>query len=164
MTATDATGTVTVTAAVPFFPSLVAVIVTGPPPALPVTRPVASTVAMVVSLACQVIVRPVSGLPFASFRITLSCTVAFSTMLAVAGTTTTDATGIGVTVTAAVPFLPSLVAVIVAGPPTAFAVTRPFPSTVAIVASLVCHVTVRPLSGLPVASFGVAVSWTVAFS
>src|SRR5258708_33591408 len=85
-------------------------------------------------------------------------------MLALGGVTSTDATGIGMTVTADVPLFPSDVAVIVTGPPTAFAVTRPFASTVAIVASLVCHVTVRPVSGLTVASFGVAMSWTVAFS
>ncbi len=59
-----------------------------------------------------------------------------------------------------VPFLPSLVAVMVTGP-AAFAVTRPFASTVATVALLVCQVTVRPVSGVPAASFGVAVSCTV---
>src|SRR5258708_1681550 len=165
VTVTDATGMgVTVTADVPLLPSAVAVIVSGPPPPFAATTPFVSTVAMVVSLVCQVTVRPVSGLPLASFRVALNWTVAFTATLAVAGRTTTDATGIGVTVTADVPLLPSLVAVIVTGPPTAFAVTRPFASTVAIVASLVCHVTVRPVSGLPVESFGVAVSWTVAFS
>ena len=138
----------------PFFPSLVAVIVTGPPRALPVTRPFASTEATVASPVCQVMVRPLSVLPFASLVTAVSCTVAPVPMLAVAGLTTTDATGIGVTVTAAVPFLPSLVAVIVTGPPTAVPVTNPFASTVAIVASPVCHVTVRPPSALPFASRG----------
>src|SRR5258707_8577062 len=144
LTATDATGTVTVMAAVPFFPSLVAVIVTGPPPALPVTRPFASTEARLASLDCQVIVRPVSVLPFASFVVAASCTVAPTPMLAAAGLTTTDATGIGVTVTAAAPLLPSLVAVIVTGPPTAGPVPRPLASPLAVVASLVSHLTVRP--------------------
>src|SRR5260370_1045622 len=155
VTSTDATGIgTTVTADVPLFPSDVAVIVTGPPAILPLTRPFASTVAIVASLVCQVTARPVSGLPLASFRVALNCTVAFTATLAVAGRTTTDATGIGVTVTADVPLLPSLVAVIVTGPPTAFAVTRPFASTVAIVASPVCHVTVRPGAGLPLSAFG----------
>src|SRR6266571_4817728 len=162
LTATDATGIgMTVTADVPCFPSDVAVIVTGPPTAFPVTRPFASTVATPASLVCQVTVRPVSALPFASRGVAVSCTVAFSCTLGAPGVTSTEATGTGVTVTADVPFLPSLVAVIVTGPPATFAVTRPFASTVAIVALLVCQVTTRPLSGLPAASFGVAVSCTV---
>ena len=78
-----------------------------------------------------------------------------------AGLTFTLATGTNVTVTAEVPVLPSLVAVMVTGPPTTFAVTRPVASTVATVALLVVQVTVRPVSGVPAASFGVAVSWTV---
>src|SRR5438093_13015022 len=84
-------------------------------------------------------------------------------MVGVAGVTSTDATGI-TTVTADVPFFPSLVAVIVTGPPAAWPVTRPFPSTVAIVPSLVCHVTGRPLRGLPFASLGVAVGCKVALT
>src|SRR5260370_6395884 len=159
VTATEATGTgVTVTADVPLWPSLVAVIVTGPPAAVPVTSPVAETVAMVASLVAHVTVRPVSGLPPASFGVAVSCTVAPTAMLAVAGVTATDATGTGVTVMAAVPLLPSLVAVIVTGPPAPLPVTRPFASTVAMVASLVAHVTVRPVSALPFASRGVPVS------
>src|SRR5260370_24255337 len=135
---TDARGmAVTVMADVPLLPSLVAVMVGGPPAPVPVTRPFASTVAMVVLLVCQVTVRPVSRLPFASFRVALNCTVPFTATLAVAGRTTTDATGIGVTVTADVPLLPSLVAVMVAGPPAPVPLTRPFASTVAIAASLV---------------------------
>src|SRR2546422_10970864 len=75
-----------------------------------------------------------------------------------AGLTSTDETGTAFTVTAELPLFPSLVAVMVAGPPAALPVTRPFASTVARVASLVPHVTVRPVSGVPAGSFGVAVS------
>src|SRR5437899_437121 len=163
VTATEATGTaLTVTDAVPFIPSLVAVMVTGPPRALPVTMPLASTLAIVASLLSQVTVRPVSGLPFASLGVAVSCTVAPTTMLAVGGVTATVATGMGVTVTAAEPLLPSLVAVTVTGPPAPLPVTRPLASTLAMVASLLSQVTVRPVSGLPFASLGVAVSCTVA--
>src|SRR5947207_12814215 len=77
------------------------------------------------------------------------------------GVTSTDATGTALTVTAELPLFPSLVAVIVTGPPAALPVTRPFASTVARVALLVPHVTVRPVSAFPAASLGVAVSWSV---
>ena len=77
-----------------------------------------------------------------------------------AGLTVTEATGTFVAVIAAVPFFPSLVAVIVADPP-AFAVTSPLALTVAIVVLLLVQVTVRPDSALPAESFGVAVSCTV---
>src|SRR3989441_1042338 len=162
-TSTDATGVrVTVIADVPLFPSAAAVIATGPPAPFPVTRPFASTVATVASAVCQLTTRPVSGLPFASFGVAVSCSVASTTILPVGGVTSTDATGMGVTVTADAPLFPSLVAVMVTGPPTVFPVTRPFASTVAIAASAVCQVTTRPVSGLPFASFGAAASWAVA--
>src|SRR6266566_2886816 len=162
LTSTAATGTaLTVTAELPLLPSLVAVIVTGPPGALPVTRPFASTVARVASLVPHVTLRPVSGLPAASFGVAVSCSVAPTTTLAGDGVTSTEATGAGVTVTLDVPLFPSLVAVMVTGPPTLLPVTRPFASTVARVASLVPHVTVRPVSVLPFASFSVAVSCSV---
>src|SRR5690349_6258807 len=132
--------------------------VTGPPTPVPVTRPVADTVATFALAVTHVTVRPVSVLPFESFGVAVSCTVVPSTMLGEAGVTVTVATGVGLTVTAEVPVLPSLVAVIVTGPPVATAVTRPLAFTVAIVASLVVHVTVRPVRGVPPASFGVAVS------
>ena len=161
VTETDATGitaTLTVTADEPFLPSLVAVMVTGPPAALPVTRPFASTVAMLASAVAHVTARPVRAPPLASFGVAVSCTVAFTAMVAVAGVTSTEATGMGITVMAAVPALPSLVAVTVTGPPAALPVTRPFGSTVARPASLVLHATMRPVRGLPPASFGLAVS------
>src|SRR5437773_7652808 len=80
-----------------------------------------------------------------------------------APTKTTGASGGGgaVTVMAAVPPWPSLVAVTVAEPAVT-PVTTPFPSTAATVVALLAHVTVRPLSGVPLESLGVAVSGTVA--
>src|SRR3989442_4655344 len=66
----------------------------------------------------------------------------------------------GVTVMAEVPLCPSLVAVIVAEP-AATPLTSPLPLTVAVAVLLLCQVTVRPTSGLPFASLGVAVSWTL---
>src|SRR3989475_5991 len=161
--ATEATGAgVTLTLAVPLLPSLVAVIVIGPPRAFPVTRPFPSTMAIVALLVCHVTTRPLSGLPVASLGVAVSWTVPFTWMLAVAGVTASDATGMGVTVTADVPLVPSLVAMIVIGPPAAFPVTRPFASTSAIVALPVRQMTTRPLSGLPFASLGVAVSCVLA--
>jgi len=60
----------------------------------------------------------------------------------------------------AVPLCPSLVAVIVAEP-AAPPLTSPVPLTVATDVLLLAQVTTRPASGLPLASFGVAVSCTV---
>jgi hypothetical protein len=161
LTLTDATGTVTVTAEVPLCPSLVAVIVADPA-ATPVTSPLPLTVAAVVLLLPHVTTRPVSVLPFASLGVAASCTVCPAVTLADPGLTLTDATGAGVCVTviAAVPFLLSLVAVIVAEPAAA-PVTRPLPFTVATAVLLLAHVTTRPFSAFPFASRGVAVSCTV---
>jgi hypothetical protein len=75
VTVTVATGTgVTVTEAVPLFPSEVAVIVAGPPAATPVTSPVlAFTVATAALLDVHEIERPVRRFPFASFVAAESC-------------------------------------------------------------------------------------------
>src|SRR5216110_1661419 len=87
LTVTDATGTVlTVTVAVPLCPSEVAVIVTEPA-ATPVTNPLALTVATAVLPLAQVIVRPESELPFASFGAAASCIVWPTCTVAVAGLT-----------------------------------------------------------------------------
>src|SRR5207244_610343 len=88
--------TTTVTIAVPIFPSLVAVIVT-PPTARPVTSPLPETLAIVVSLLVQVTTRPVSGAPFASFGVAVSCTVCPTGTVAGDGVTVTEATGTIVT-------------------------------------------------------------------
>ena len=77
-----------------------------------------------------------------------------------AGVTSTDATGTGVTVIVEVPLFPSLVAVIVADPGVT-PETRPLLLTVAAAVLALDHVTVRPESGFPPASLGVPVSCTV---
>src|SRR5437879_712738 len=162
VTVTAATGaTVTVTLAVPLCPSLVAVIVTGPPGPTPVTSPLPFTLAIALLLDCQVITRPVNGLPLASRGVAVSCTVCPCATLARNGVTVTAATGATVTVTLAVPLCPSLVAVIVTGPPGPTPVTSPLPFTLAIALLLDCQVITRPVNGLPFASRGVAVSCTV---
>jgi hypothetical protein len=160
LTLTDATATgvsVTVIPAVPFLPSLVAVMIAGPA-VIPVTRPPLLTVATPVLLLAHVTTRPVSAFPVASRGVAVSCTVCPTGTLASVGLMVTDATGTGVTDTAAVPLLPSLVAVIVAEP-VATPVTSPLALTVATAALLLPHVTTRPDSVLPLASRGVAVSW-----
>ena len=148
---TDATGTfATVTVAEPLFPSLVAVIVTDPT-ATPVTRPLADTVASAAFELVHVTARPVSTFPTASLGVALSCVVAPTNTVAVAGLTVTDATGTVDTETAAVPLCPSLVAVIVAAPTTT-PVTKPLAETVATALLLVVQVTVRPVRRFPLAS------------
>src|SRR5207249_1860568 len=108
VTSTAATGmTATVIAAVPLFPSLVAVIVADPAPTA-VTSPLAETVAAAGALLAQVTARPARGLPLASFGVAVIWTVCPSSTVAEAGFTDTDATGTNVTVIAAVPFWPSL--------------------------------------------------------
>src|SRR5438445_6065312 len=162
LTVTDATGTpLTVMLAVPLCPSLVAVIVTGPPAATPLTSPLPFTLAIALLLDCQVITRPVNGLPLASRGVAVSCTVCPIATVPELGVTVTAATGASVTVTVAVPLCPSLVAVIVTGPPAATPLTSPLPFTLAIALLLDCQVTTRPVNGLPFASLGVAVSCTV---
>jgi hypothetical protein len=69
---TVATGTKIVRAAVPNFPSLVAVTVTLPP-ARAVTIPLLETVTFVESDELQVTVRPVSVPPALSFNVAVSC-------------------------------------------------------------------------------------------
>src|SRR5205807_155899 len=152
--------TVTVTAALPLCPPLVAVNV-APPTARPLTRPLPLTAATPSASLDQVTTRPLSGLPRASLGVAVSCTVAPMSRVAIAGVTVTVATGTFVTVTADVPLFPSLVAVIVAEPAAAL-LTRPLADTVATAAVPVAQVTTRPLSAVPCASFGVAVSCVVA--
>src|SRR5947207_618883 len=160
-TVTDATGTsVTVMAEVPFFPSLVAVMIALPADP-PVTRPLELTVATEALLVDHVTTRPVRVAPAASFVTAVSCCVAPTTMLADAGPTITEATGTCVTVMVALAVVPSLVAVTVAEP-AAVAVTSPLLVTVATPGVSLDHVTTRPLSALPLASLGVAVSCAVA--
>src|SRR5436309_455316 len=161
LTVTEATGTLdTVTAAVPLCPSLIAVIVAAPA-ATPVTSPVADTVATAGVPVAQVTDRPQRTLPAASLGVAVSCTVPPPYRLGAVGLTVTDATGTFATVTLAMPLCPSLVAVIVA-PPAATPVTSPVADTLAIAPFALAHVTTRPVSALPAASFGVALSCCVA--
>src|SRR5712691_8787020 len=160
VTATEATGTsVTVAVEVALFPSLVAVMV-AEPAATPVTTPtftcpLAVTVATATLLVAHVTSRPLNGLPLASRGIAVSCTACPTAALTVAGLTLTDATGTGFTVTAALPVVPSLVAVIVTAP-AATPVTTPVEETVAVAGALDAHVIARPESVVPAASFGLA--------
>src|SRR5690242_12029298 len=133
------------------------------PTANPVTRPVADTVATRGALVDQVTVRPVSGWPVASLGVAVSCTVPPEARIAVAGATSTHATVAcpAVTVSCAVPVLPSLAAVMVALP-TPTPVTRPPLDTVATAALLLLQTTVRPLNGSPPPFLRSAASWTVA--
>src|SRR2546428_10994194 len=161
LTVTDATGTpLTVMLAVPLWPSLVAVIVAAPA-TTPVTSPLLLTVAIVLSLDDQPIARPVKGVPLASRGVAVSCDLCPIATVAQLGVTVTAATGATGTVTVAVPLCPSLVAVIVTGPPAATPLTSPLPFTLAIALLLDCQVMTRPVNGLPFASRGVAVSCTV---
>src|ERR1043166_6665963 len=151
-------GGVTVLAELPLWPSLVAGMV-AEPATRPLTRPLELTVTIEVLPLVHETARPVSGLPLASLGVAVSCTVWPCWMLAEAGLTVTELTGTFVTVIAAVPLCPSLVAVIVADPG-ARPVTFPFTSAIATEVLLLDQVTVRPESGLPFASFGAAVSCT----
>src|SRR3989442_6976223 len=116
LTVTDATGTfVTVMAAVPLCPSLVAVIV-AELAATPVTDPLALTVATAALLVAQVTARPLRAVPFESFGVAVNWVVAPTVSPAAVGLTVTEATGTLVTVMADVPPCPPLLAVAVAGP------------------------------------------------
>src|SRR5207247_1703065 len=66
--------------------------------------------------------------------------------------------GSAVTVIAAVPLFPSLVAVIVAAP-TATPVTSPLPFTLAIPPLLDAHVSARPVKTVPALSLVTALRW-----
>jgi hypothetical protein len=150
---------VTVIDAVPDADPLVAVIVAAPAPSA-VTTPVGETVATADALVLQVTGRPVSTLPPASLSVAVRGVVSPTTKLDDAGVTATVATAAAVTVTLAVPDAAPLVAVIVAVPG-ATAVTTPVVDTVATVNALEFHVTARPVSTLPAASFSVAVNGAV---
>src|SRR6266581_78072 len=159
LTVSDATGIVTVTAAVGLLPSLVAVTF-AVPAATAVTSPLASTVATPAASVDHVMTRPVRTLPSASWSVAVICCVAPTPTVAAVGLTLTDATGAGFTVMAALPPFPSLVAVIFAAPG-ATAVTRPAFETVATAGLSLDHVTIRPLNRLPFASYRLAVSCCV---
>src|SRR4051812_17129867 len=110
---------VTVTAAVPLLPLVDAVIV-AVPAALAETMPVAPTVATPSLSLDHVNVCPGIVAPLPSFAAAVSCAVFPTAMLVDDGETETVATVGAVTVTAADPLWPPVVAVTVAVP-TAFA-------------------------------------------
>ena len=95
-------------------------------------------------LLAQVTTRPVSALPAASRGVAVSCTFCPVFTVGDAGVTPTEATGTGVTVSAAVPLLPSLVAVMVDEPSVTPDAT-PADDTVTL-PELLAHVTTRPVS------------------
>ena len=124
------------------------------------TENAAFTVARLMSALDQVMTRPVSICPVASFVVAVSCTVDPIGTLVDAGEMMTVATGTGaaaVTVICACPVLPSDVAVMVAVPAPA-SLTNPVEDTLAMVLSLLDQVTTRPVSTLPLASRVAAVS------
>src|SRR5690606_2138499 len=88
-------GPVTVSCAVPLLPSLVAVMVTGPPADTPVTTPPAETVATLAAPLVQVTARPLSAAPAASRTVTVSAWVPATVTVAVVGVTATEATAAG---------------------------------------------------------------------
>ena len=154
-------GSTTATVTLPVWPSLVAVIVTGPPTVIPVTRPEPDTVATALFDEVHETTRPVTIVPEASRIVAESCTPLKGVKVDDAGDTLTVATGGGVTVTVAEPSCPSLVATMVTGPPTVTAVTSPVVETVATAVFVDDHVTVRFWRLTPAASRGVAVSCVV---
>jgi hypothetical protein len=158
---------------VPVFPSLVAVIV-ALPAVRALTKPFASTPATAGALDDHVTVRPVRTLPFESFNVADSCCVEVTpnTRVTGVGLTVTVATGIASTVITGVATLgaDSLLAVIMAVPtPLAVTVTvAPLAVltelavlTVRTAGLLETQFTVRPVSTLPPASLGVAVTCCV---
>ena len=130
------------------------------PTTRPVTRPPAETVATALLLVVQLTARPLSGLPFASLGVAVSCTEPPTYAFGAVGLTRTEATGRFATVIVADALRPSLVAVIVADP-TAAPLTRPPADTVAIAELELVQVTSRPARTLPAASLGVALSCVV---
>jgi len=159
-TLTLATGTgMTTIVDVPFALSLVAVITAVPGPTA-VMRPFPSTATTFASLVDHVTLLPVSGTPFSSSSVAVSCCDWPIRSVAVGGSTVTVATAGGVTVMFAVPDCPSASAVMTADP-AAMPVTRPDDEVVAIWSALLDQVTVRPSSGCPAASSVLASSCTV---
>src|SRR5438105_11294626 len=112
------------------------------------TRPVDGfTVAAAALLELHVTTRPDNTVPFASVVTAVSCWLGLipRTRLAVKGLTVTAATGAGVTVSGALPVLPSLVATMFAVPELT-ADTTPADDTAATAVLSEVHVTMRPVS------------------
>jgi hypothetical protein len=137
---------VTVSAEIPLFPSLVAVMV-AMPGATAFTSPVTRfTVATAELSELQATLLPESTLPFTSSVIAVACVAPPATIEVSARDTVTVATGAGVTMIAPVALFSSLVAVMVALPAER-AVTKPVSETVAMALLLVFQLTNLPVSG-----------------
>jgi hypothetical protein len=163
-TVTEPTATGSTTRVVwPLIPSLVAMMFVDPG-ATAVTMPVAaSTVATAGLLELQLTERPARRLLLAS-RVTAVALVDVPAIIGDPGlsVTVTEATGTGVTTSAAWPLIPSLVATTFAEPG-ATAVTTPVEaSTVATAGLLDVHTIDRPASTLLLASRVTAVAFAVA--
>jgi hypothetical protein len=125
-----------------------------------VTRPELLTVATALFELLQVIVRPVSTLPVASFNTAVAWVVCPTVRLPEPNDTLTEATVTSVTVRLACPETPPLVATMFALP-APIAVTTPVLLTVATAVFELAHVTVRPVNTLPPVSFNTAVACVV---
>jgi hypothetical protein len=152
-----AAGAVSLVAVIVAVPVPIAVTVTVAPLEV-LTELAALTVSTVGSLETQLTVRPESGLLLPSLGTAVSTWVPPISIGVVSDESVTVVTGAGLTVISDVPITPSLVAVIVTGPPATTAVTRPFPSTVATAVLFEVQATVRPVSTLPGASLVTTVS------
>ena len=149
----------TVTALVPIFPSLAAVMV-ATPGATPVTTPAVDTTATWLSLDVHVTMRSVTTMPAVSRTVADSVAVWPTARLALVGRIAIDPTGTSETITTMPVLTPSLVAEMVAEPG-ATAVTRPVADTVATAGLLELQLTVRSASTTPLASFTVGTSVTL---
>jgi hypothetical protein len=141
---TLAIGNWTVTDADALFPSIVAVMVAVPAPT-PVTTPVDDTVATAAALVLHVASRPVMGTPAESFGVAVRVVVPPIKRVAVAGDTTTVATGTIFTVSVAEACRPSTVTTTMPVPG-ANAVTNPPLPTLVMDGVLVDQLTLRPVS------------------
>jgi len=153
----DATGTgMTVSDALPLFPSLVAMMLALPAVAA-VIRPLVDTVATAALSDDQTMARPISGMPLASRVVAVACVACPAATEPDANITDTEATGTAVTVIEAPLFFPSLVAVICAAPGET-AVMTPLCETVATDGASEVQLTARSLRTFPPASFSTALA------
>lgn len=147
-------GDATITVLVADRPSTVAVMV-ALPGATAVTSPAPLTVATPAAEDDQATDRPPSVSPALSTGVAASCVVSPTVVTTDDGEIVTDATGGKMKVIVAVPFRPSLVAVIVTEPAPR-PVTVPLCETVATDALDELHEIARPTSARPEASLGTA--------
>jgi hypothetical protein len=141
------------------WPSADAVITADPNPTV-VTTPAVDTVATDVVPLRQVIERPVRTAPLASFAVAVSDKVAPIGSEAEPGAIAIDAIGTGITVIKAVAETPSTDAVTDAVP-APVPVTSPVSDTAATSGFVEVQTIVRPDTGFPVGSRGVAVNWAL---